>query len=223
MVQHAQNQYSPAPIPYAVVTEPVSRPPKPPFRPTAAVIAGLTVLALLVTGGAYWLWSNGRDLVSEASVGDCLRLAPEDTESPYRIVGCSDSAARFTVLGAVPRTGDDSACHDMAGSTKAATGDGETLCLGPVGVDTAKAVNVAKQGDCLRLVGEVAERVACSDPEANYKVLKRLSAVADFEIKQACADVPGTDEEYLWNWGSGGRLRNGSELMVDRLFCLGGQ
>ncbi|MFF5259170.1 hypothetical protein ACFY4C_09495 [Actinomadura viridis] len=181
-------------------------------------LAVLLVVALLVGGGGYWIWSQGRDHIDKVAAGDCLRESAGDQESPYRIVACDDPAAAYKALKLLPLS---KGCRDVAGVSRQVGNDANTVCLGEKDADPAKAVNVAKVGDCLSLGGSQAQRVDCSSPQARYKVLLRRTNVLEMNARRTCSSVPGAVSSYTWNMQSTGKFGNLSRMNVDVLLCLG--
>jgi hypothetical protein len=205
-------------------TQPV--PPQPdaaqPAQAKKASPLGCLVVLLLVLavggGGGYLLWAKDKDSLNRAKEGDCLRETRDDKESPFRIVACGDAKAEYKVLKLKPRSAD---CKDVAGAQRAAFNDDNNVCIGDKDADPAKAINVAKEGDCVSMSGGEAQRVDCSAPDAQYKVLKRLTDVLEINAKSACNGVAGAETAYQWNWQSDGQFSNLSRMNVDLILCLG--
>jgi hypothetical protein len=115
----------------------------------------------------------------------------------------------------------------VPGASLLFTVDEKAMCLGEKGVDPKTAVNVAKEGDCLFLEGEPysvrdPKRLDCADPEAIFRVLKRLSDVSKLGIGPGpCAAVPGTVRTYSWNWRDLDPAYPLSDLTIDVVLCLG--
>ncbi|MEW2356454.1 hypothetical protein [Spirillospora sp. NPDC029432] len=183
----------------------------------------VAVLAVVVLfcAGAYWLWSKNKDHINNVAVGDCLRETRHDENSPYRIVPCDNAAATHKALRLIPLGTSKGSCQQVAGASRSATNDDATVCLGEKDVDPDKAVNVAKEGDCVTFAGSEAQRVDCAAKEAEFEVIKRLADVPSLDEKRACAKVPRAVRSYSWNWESQGRFGNISRMNVDVLLCLG--
>ncbi|GAA2432721.1 hypothetical protein GCM10010191_53430 [Actinomadura vinacea] len=181
-------------------------------------LALLLVAAVVAGGGGYWYWSSNKDHIDKVAVGDCLRQAAGDQESPYRIVSCSDSGAAYKALKLLPSS---QGCREVAGASRQVNNENNTVCMGEKDVDPAKAVNVAKEGDCLSASDSQAERLDCSSPQARYKVLKRRTNVLNTDARRACAGVPGAVSAYNWNWESEGKFNSVSKMNVEVLLCLG--
>ena len=182
---------------------------------TGLIILG--VIVALVFGG---IWFANRDKVDNAEVGDCMKLDESDDKSPFTVVDCNDPEGKYKVLKVISDPNEH--CKDIAGASQSSsTDDNDTVCMGEKGVDPATAVNVAKEGDCLVSQGDDAKRVDCASPEATDKVLKRMTDVMNFRLKQACADVEGATSYYTWTWKSYGGSFNVPSLSADVVLCLG--
>ncbi|WP_432836549.1 LppU/SCO3897 family protein [Dactylosporangium sp. CA-092794] len=150
-----------------------------------ALIAGAgAVLVLVAVRWFFW----GGDGISRAAAGDCVDAA--------QVVDCSSAGARFKVLAVLPAAG---SCADVAGAVSFTAAGSRRVCLGPVGADPAKAVNVAKEGDCVDLDPAEPQRVACDSPDADHRVLRRLTNVPSAQTDGACREVAGADKSYGWD------------------------
>ena len=138
----------------------------------------------------------------------------------------TDTTATLEVLATI-EAGDDLECKDVDGATASweqfigTSGSGTEICMGPKGADPARAINGAKTGDCLAIVGDAAERTSCDASDANYEVLSRLDDVSTLSEATACDNVPGTTVYYTWSWvetrTTGVSLPN---LNIDVVLCL---
>jgi hypothetical protein len=197
----------------------------------------LAVLGCLCGGG--WLVvrhfvDGANSNVDRADVGDCL-ADNSGADPPYRRVSCQDRTARYRVfkVGDSRRSG-ASPCRDVPGATRLLEIDFKIVCIGAKDADPARSPNIAKQGDCLRVVrGAEAERLDCTDPRANFTVRRRLTDVFISDLPRApgmpddvpCKDAPDTATTYELNWRYEGTTpgtpvphlpgRN-----VELLFCL---
>ncbi|ROT33600.1 hypothetical protein [Micromonospora sp. HM5-17] len=218
------------PEPESTELPPAGEPAQPPkkkrvFWTVAGVLGAVLVVMVLIGGGKDLLGSflsdlaKGTDHIDKVVVGDCLKETPRDGTSPYRIVGCDDAAATYKTL-AVVKGGTRGSCINVAGANRSITNSTGTVCMGPKDVDPARAVNVAKEGDCLGVVGDDAQRVDCSDTDARYVVLARLSDVLKSDVERACATVPATVSTYAWDWGAD-PSGNPAAGRVDVVLCLG--
>lgn len=193
-----------------------------PQRMSAGTKFGLIYLAVgLVAAvgiGLYGTLVLNKDDVDNAKVGNCAQDAP-DKDQKVRLVGCADPGAKYKVL-AVQRT--SGGCSDVAGASSSVTTDDHIVCLGEKGVDPAKAINVAKEGDCVDLDPSEPQRVACTAKEADHKVLKRVENVLDFQADGACHSVRGSDKSYSWDWkGDSALSAQVDGLTVDVVLCFG--
>ncbi|GAA1856913.1 LppU/SCO3897 family protein [Myceligenerans crystallogenes] len=183
----------------------------------------IMVLALaLAVGGVLGACS----LLAGPEVGSCV----EESGGGYDVVGCE--TAELKVLDIVDG-GSDEGCIAVAGVSATYSGGGSdgTLCLGPVDVDPATAVNVAAKGDCLTgTTGDVAEvrTIGCDRPKAEAVVLKVVKDASDLGgdptgIGGACAKVPGTTSSYTWSLDlTGDSVTAGLDTWSsDLTFCLG--
>ncbi|MGH2628340.1 MAG: LppU/SCO3897 family protein, partial [Anaerolineales bacterium] len=180
---------------------------------------GLIVLVLVagaIFGGSWFL---NRDNIDKAAVGDCVAVDESDTEDPFSIADCADAASSLKVLKLI--SGSSEKCKDVPGASQSTTGDGVEVCMGDKDVDPATAVNAAKEGDCLAISGNDAKKVDCASPEAENKVLKRLTDVSDFEVKNACSDVKDATASYSWKWETKNSVINIPSLSTDVVLCLG--
>jgi len=197
-------------------TESSSQPARRRGRPAQYLVA-IVVLALCVVGVTYGLHRLTSNPVNDFKTGDCV--AHNDGHSPpYKFVTCTDSAASYTVLAVVDRDA-TLPCRAVAGASILFDTDKTIVCLGVKGVDPAKAINVATDGDCVDLELRDAYRVPCSDPKATYQIIKRLTNVPHTIIKDECAGVPGTTRAYAWNWTSSSPL-DVTGLTDDVVLCL---
>ena len=161
-----------------------------------------------------------RNNIDNASVGDCATY-DESADQPYEKADCADSAATYQVLKIV--SGGEE-CKDVAGAERSITkeGGGE-ICFGLKGVDPATAINVAKEGDCLAVVGNDASRTDCSSADATHEVLKRLTDVPKLDLSLdgggPCDDVDGATSTYSWTWTTEGTISVPS-LNHDVVLCL---
>ena len=174
------------------------------------------VLLVLVGGGIFAAnWFTGRNDIDRASVGDCATYE-KGASSPYKKADCADTAATYVVLKVV--SGDEE-CKDVAGAERSISKDGGgESCFGLKGVDPQTSINVAKEGDCLAVVGNDAHRASCDSPDATHKVLRRLTDVST-AAKDPCEDLQEYTDSYSWSWVSetGPDL---SSLRSDVLLCL---
>ncbi|MFB4317871.1 hypothetical protein [Actinomadura sp. 21ATH] len=182
--------------------------------------AGLLAVILLICAGAYWLWSGNKDHINNVAVGDCVRETPGDENSPYRILPCENPAATHKALRLIPLGASKGTCRQVAGASRSATNDDATVCLGEKDVDPDRAVNVAREGDCLAFAGGAAQRVDCAAKEAEYEVVKRLADVPRPDEARACAKVPGAVRSHSWTWETQGASGDVSRLKVDAVLCL---
>jgi hypothetical protein len=149
-------------------------------------------------------------------VGDRFGAKP-----PYRIVPCTEPAAKYVVLAIVG----PAQCRDVAGASLVfSIGEKKRVCLGDKGVDPATAVNVAEEGDCVALTfppvgGEEPRRLDCSDPAANLRVLKRLTGTSRFE--NPCEEVPGYVRSYSWSWQDLDPRFAVPDATIDVTLCFG--
>jgi hypothetical protein len=215
---------------------PIPAQPKP-VRRLRGWIGCLVVLAIaagVCAGG--WLvvryLAAGAD---NANVRDCL--ADDRGENPpYRRVSCEDGEARYRVLAIAerPSTGANP-CVDVPGASRLfeTTRDNQTVCIGDKDADPARSANIAREGDCLRVVRDAdAERLDCADPRANFEVLRRLTNVFVSDLRAPpgvptdgpCSDVPATTTRYSFQWRSEDVAPRGPKLPgrhFDLMFCLG--
>jgi hypothetical protein len=203
--------------------------------PAAAPAAGkanaslwgcLSGLLLLLLIGAFLgrIWWANQDHIDNVAVGDCVQQTPDDADSPYRIVACEDPASTYKALKLIPSGGNNGDCKEVAGASQSTTNKDNTVCLGEKDVDPAKAVNVAKEGDCLGVQGSKAQRLDCSAKDAQYKVLKLATDVGNITgnaENAACRNVKGTESVYSWNWETSGTSGAIDRMSVDLVLCLG--
>jgi hypothetical protein len=149
--------------------------------------------------------------------GNCV--APDhDGRLPYRHVDCTDPAMTHTVVGVVDRDA-DRPCRSVPGASTLFSTNATVVCLGLKGVDASKAINTAKEGDCVNLEGGTAARVDCRDPGARLQVIKRLTDVPE-GTQGPCGGVAGVAETYQWNWTSSDPVDR-SDKSVDVVLCIG--
>ncbi|GAA2381981.1 LppU/SCO3897 family protein [Dactylosporangium salmoneum] len=191
-------------------------------KTTKVYLVLLPILLLAVAGVAlYSKFVLNADNVTNAKTGDCVRDAPEDKDEPFRLVACTDAGAKYKVLAVLGTGG--GRCADVAGaSTSTTTDDSNIVCMGAKDVDPAKAINVAKEGDCVDLDPAEPQRADCASKEADHKVLKRVENVLSFQSDGACHNVPGADKSYSWDWkGSSDISKKVDGMTVDVVLCLG--
>ncbi|OLT08994.1 hypothetical protein BJF78_06535 [Pseudonocardia sp. CNS-139] len=160
---------------------------------------------------------------ASAQTGDCVE---QSGDTSYTRIDCA--GAQLRVLERIEGT--DADCTAVPGVTQSFTdySSDYSLCLGPLDVDPAAAVNVAQVGDCLSGVdagsgqgGDDVHRVDCADPAAGAQVISRQEDV--FELGFECDDVPGTTATYAWSLdttSSTGIITTDIDS-TDVLFCLG--
>lgn len=217
-----------------------------PGRPGGSRIAALGVAAVVVLGGIVVGGVAAVNAVRGSGapeVGDCLEAAEEsdgavstgrrarrvaDGPGEPRVVGCDDDAAVHVVLGERPADADPTACLGVDGATATVASTEphvRTLCVGPVGVDSALSVNTVVPGDCVVVDGDSARRAECTDPGAArvVGVVEDGSAVPDVfsGALAACVDAGYDDAESLYTW-SIDRDIPVSRLSWDRGLCLAG-
>jgi hypothetical protein len=210
-----------------------------PVRRIHTVVGCLVVLGLVagLCGGGWLVVRYLAAGAEHAKVRDCL--AEDRGESPpYRRVSCEDAEARYRVLliAERPLTGGNP-CVDVPGASRLfdRTEDDRIVCIGVKDADPAKAANIAKEGDCLRVVRDAgAERLDCTDPRANFEVLRRLTDVYVSDLRvpfgdddSPCSDVPATTTRYSFQW----RTEQSEDAAPSRpglpgkhfdlMFCLG--
>jgi hypothetical protein len=180
--------------------------------PLRAILS--VVVLVIVAGGAWFL---NRNNVENANVGDCASYDASNTNNMYKVVDCADAAAKYKVL-TISDSSTDS-CKEVAGASRSWSVNKKTVCMGEKGADPQRAVNVAKEGDCLAIKGNDALKTDCGVAEATDKVLKRLTNVSEAGADAACQDVQGTESYYTWQWTSDNA--GASSLTYDVLLCLG--
>ncbi len=180
------------------------------------VRAILSVVLLVIVAGVGWYLN--RDNVENAAVGDCASYDASKKDKMYKVVDCTDAAAEFKVL--TVSDGNEQSCKEVAGASRSWTVDTKTVCMGEKDADPLRAVNVAKEGDCLAIKGNDAEKTDCGAADATDKVLKRLSDVSEIGADSACTDVEGVETLYTWQWTTDGPAGN-LDLNYDVLLCLG--
>ncbi|MEV6928608.1 hypothetical protein AB0M46_29530 [Dactylosporangium sp. NPDC051485] len=190
-------------------------------KTTKVYLVLLPVLLLAVVGVAlYSKFVLNADNVANAKTGDCVRDAPDDKDKPFRLVACADAGAKYKVLAVMDSGG--GRCADVAGASTSASTDGKIVCMGGKDVDPSKAINVAKEGDCVDLDPAEPQRVDCAAKEADHKVLKRVQNVLSFQADGACHGVPGADKSYSWDWkGNSDISKKVDGMTVDVVLCLG--
>lgn len=194
---------------------------KPKLNTATRVYLILLPIALVAVVGAvlYTKFVLGADGVANAKVGGCVRDAPDGGEQPFRLVDCADAAAKYKVLAVLGPSG---GCSGVAGASSAVDTDEHVVCLGKKDVDPAKAINVAKEGDCVDLDPAEPERADCASALADRKVLKRLTNVLSFQADGACHDVAGADKSYSWDWkGNSDVAQKVDGVTVDVVLCFG--
>jgi hypothetical protein len=181
----------------------------------------LPVLLLAAVGiGLYTKFVLNADKVDNAKAGDCVRDAPDDAAEPFRLVPCGDAAAKYKVLAVFAPSGGK--CSEQAGASAAATTDDHLVCMGAKDVDPAKAINVAKEGDCVDTDPAEPQRADCGSAEADHKVLKRATSVLSFQVDGTCHNVAGADKSYSWDWKGSSKISQKVDgLSVDVVLCLG--
>jgi hypothetical protein len=158
-----------------------------------------------------------RNDIDKASVGDCVSYSAGKSD-PYQLADCSSADATYVVLK-IAKGGEQ--CKTVAGAERSKSIDGGEVCLGLKGVDPATAINVAKLGDCIAVVGNDASRVACNSPKATHKVVKVLSNVSKVSVgKQPCDDVPEATASYGWAWQTTIGNSTISAPVYDVVLCL---
>jgi hypothetical protein len=188
--------------------------------------ARLTILAILLFAAAavvvyvHFFRAGTKYDLANAKAGTCVG-DHAGAKPPYRTVPCAQPAAKYVVLAVFDRT---ALCQDVAGASLAFTVGRKKLCLGQKGVDPATAINVAKEGDCVELPlppngGEAPRRLDCSDPAANLRVLKRLTATSKFD--DPCEEVPGYVRSYSWNWQDLDPRYFVPDAIIDVTLCFG--
>jgi hypothetical protein len=190
--------------------------------PPLTVLAVVCFVAAAVVAVVHLTRADSDDSVADAKAGACVGDDAE-AEPPYRLVPCTDPAAKFVVL-TIFGNRDTRACRDVAGAALMFTVSEKALCLGEKGVDPATAINVAQAGDCAALTFppvayEVPRRLDCSDPAANLRVLKRLTDTSTFE--DPCKDVPGYVRSYSWDWRDLDPQFPVPNVTVDVTLCFG--
>jgi hypothetical protein len=186
-----------------------------PFRWYYAALALLVVVGLVacVCGGGWLYLRNRKASPDNAQLHDCLA---EDRGStpPFRRVSCDDGAARYRVLEVADWMAfGPNPCVDVAGARRMfdTTDNKKIVCIGDKDADPTKSANIARDGDCLRVVRDAdAQRLPCSDPTTNFKVLRRLTDVFVSNLgpvpggapEGPCVDVPDTATQYAYQWRS---------------------
>jgi hypothetical protein len=176
------------------------------------------VVAVVVIAGLYGINTYlKRNDIGKAAVGDCVTYTVGDTD-PYKLADCSNPGATYVVLKIV-KGGEQ--CKTVAGAERSKSIDGGEVCLGLKGVDPNTAINVAKLGDCIAVVGNDASRVACDSPKATHKVVKVLNNVSKVSVgKQPCDDVPEATASYGWAWQTTIGTSTISAPVYDVVLCL---
>lgn len=197
---------------------------------------GLVLVLGLVGGVCGGGWLLVRQFVAgpdQANVDDCLE---DDREArpPYRRVSCDDGAARYRVLAVEDWTAfGANPCVDVPGASRLfeLPDDDKIVCIGEKDADPMRSANIAREGDCLRMRrdGE-AERLDCTDPQANFEVLRRLTDVVVSDLRAPgspddgpCSDVPGVATRFAYQWRSEDvtpRAPNLPGKHYDLVFCL---
>jgi hypothetical protein len=171
---------------------------------------------------------------NHAKVHDCL-AEDHGGKPPYRRVSCDGGSAKYRVLKVtgLPHTG-DSPCLDVASASRSyettSQHNAKTVCIGAKDADPARSVNIAKEGDCLRVErGVDAERADCADPRTHFRVERRIKGYSAGGLPglrgpDICASAPGAVAKYLYKWQSepeprqSGRTPRG--VYYDVVFCL---
>lgn len=131
------------------------------------IVLGVVVLAVIAVVAIV----NWGTAPSSANVGDCIKVnSVSVTDADVEKVECTDPAASYKVAA----TFDDSSAEcpggtdsDYVSYTESGKGD-LTLCL---------TLN-AKEGECFKN-GDAAEKVGCSEANADVKVAKILTGTTD--------------------------------------------
>ena len=127
---------------------------KPGNNKLAKVIVLVVVLGIVI-GVALWLQSSAP---SSAEVGDCIKIN-DVTEADIEKVDCNSAEALYKV--AVTKDDDAAGCPAPAYLAYTESGRNELLlCL---------SLN-AKAGDCFQVAENTYKKVACTAPEANFRV-----------------------------------------------------
>jgi len=204
------------------------------------VLGLVVILALLgCVCGCGWLVlrhfvDRASSNAARAKTGDCL--ADSRGGHPlYRRVSCRDRTARYRVFAVADgRHSRPNPCVDVPGASRLYKIDFTIVCIGDKDADPARSANLAAPGDCLRVVrGADPERLTCTDPRANFTVLRRRTDVdistmpmPGLPSNDPCADQPRTVTEYELNWEYEGPTpatpapAPGLARHVDLLFCL---
>jgi hypothetical protein len=195
-----------------------------------AALAVCLVMAGLVVAAVRSYRASHRDDLSNARVGDCVAEVDDYTRDvPYDLAGCGESAAEYRVLAVEARKGGGGYCREVAGASLVLSADEKVLCLGKKDVDPTKAVNVAKEGDCLYLelpprsaAGLEPVRLDCADPQANLKVLSRRTGQSKFDSESDwCQGVDGFVKAYGFSWSSLEPDPRVPDFTVDVVLCMG--
>lgn len=211
-------QYPPPPQSGPVPPAPLQFPgPAPRKGGRTRSILGI-VVAVAVLAGLYGVNAFlKRNDISKAAVGDCVSYSAGKSD-PYQLADCSSADATYVVLKIV-KGGEQ--CKTIAGAERSKSIDGGEVCLGLKGVDPNTAINVAKLGDCIAVVGNDASRVPCNSPKATHKVLKVLNNVSKVSVgKQPCDDVPEATASYGWAWQTTIGDATISAPVYDVVLCL---
>ena len=78
---------------------------------------------------------------------------------------------------------------------------------------------MAKEGDCLTVVGNDAIRTECTSADATHEVLKRLTDVSKISVNDPCEEVPDYTGSYSWSWTTEGTVSIPSTT-YDVVLCL---
>jgi hypothetical protein len=219
-------QYSPPPAGGPVPPAPLQFPGPPgpfPGAPAAKKAARRRSILSLVAIAALLLGLYGvnsylkRNDIGKAAVGDCVSYTSGNSD-PYKLADCSNADATYVVLK-IAKGGEQ--CKTVAGAERSKSIDSGEVCLGLKGVDPNTAINVAKLGDCIAVVGNDASRVACNSPKATHKVVKVLNNVSKVSVgKQPCDDVPNATASYGWAWQTTIGGSTISAPVYDVVLCL---
>ena len=182
----------------------------------------VVVPIIVLVGAGVALFGFDRPIAG-AAVGDCAAANRSATTITYVLTRCGSTSATLTVLQVIDGGGN---CRDVAGATRAAVatdGDSQrTICLGPIGLDPAAAVNIAQVGDCLAGPAGQQHRVPCTSPDATSKVLKRIEDLSTTEVSTACDRVPDATGVLPLQWeGEDGTGGSASRYQTDVVLCLG--
>ncbi len=152
------------------------------------------VLTLAVLAPLAAACSALENVTGSVDQGDCLKKS----DKTFDEVGCDAAEATHVVL---ERRNSRDECATVAGVTFSysdyVSGKGSNVCVGDKGADVSKAVNVAKEGDCL--TANQTAKVACTAPDAVDRVLKVVANPNSITKGRECDEVPGTESTYTWS------------------------